>query len=520
MILRFIFTICFLIIGAASAYSASIELVEEQTYIIPDISVIKDFRFADIESDGKPEILVREMTHLVFYAPESDSVLWEYDLEPAMLYGILAADITRDSVVDIVVGCYNQEGLEFYDSAVTIDIFDGAAGWDMTRHYHPTVKYSSYWGEYFSYHPYGGFTIFDAYDVNGDGYNEFLVSYGNKVSETHTGGLEFLETINGRTWMYFQYPDSIQWQYGMLCDSARPINSEYSNMLTANNQYYFSHTGHGPDYLTSCQNLILLDQDGAADILTHPLETVDYEKTLYETENISSITVLASGFIDSDNDNSDLLVRYYWNSFNNINGSSSSGLNIRLYNLISPDSCELRWTKGNEGLDKYVCLPDFPGVYFAFGNDSLKMFSGDNGDILDAASGMPDNIYGWVIMPDNSVRLITVSGNIIKTHSVEAVTGTGDDPTVALPSFLSLGQPYPNPFNATQTIPVNIKPGKRLTIDVYNLLGQKIDRIYSGVSYSKTLNITWNADKYASGIYLIRAQSGDQSFVVKSILLK
>jgi len=89
-----------------------------------------------------------------------------------------------------------------------------------------------------------------------------------------------------------------------------------------------------------------------------------------------------------------------------------------------------------------------------------------------------------------------------------------------LPTTLSLGRPYPNPFNATQTIPVTTKPGRALTVDIYNLLGQKIDCLYSGVAYTQQLNLIWKADKFASGIYFIKAVSDDKTDIRKSILLK
>jgi hypothetical protein len=57
-------------------------------------------------------------------------------------------------------------------------------------------------------------------------------------------------------------------------------------------------------------------------------------------------------------------------------------------------------------------------------------------------------------------------------------------------------------------------------VDIYNLLGQKIDELFSGVSYSKEMKLNWHAGDLASGVYLIRAQSGGQTAIVRSVLLK
>ncbi len=81
-------------------------------------------------------------------------------------------------------------------------------------------------------------------------------------------------------------------------------------------------------------------------------------------------------------------------------------------------------------------------------------------------------------------------------------------------------RPYPNPFNATQSIPVTGKTGHEIQVSAYNLLGQKVDIIYSGKMTSPDMVLEWDASAFPSGMYFIRASSGEAVSIQQSLLLK
>lgn len=105
-------------------------------------------------------------------------------------------------------------------------------------------------------------------------------------------------------------------------------------------------------------------------------------------------------------------------------------------------------------------------------------------------------------------------------YRVDIVTDADDEMPLALPATLSLGQPYPNPFNAEQTIPVTVRAGSHLTADVYDILGRKIETLFDGVAEKGEIKLIWNAGAHASGIYFVKAISGKHTAVVRSILVK
>jgi hypothetical protein len=74
----------------------------------------------------------------------------------------------------------------------------------------------------------------------------------------------------------------------------------------------------------------------------------------------------------------------------------------------------------------------------------------------------------------------------------------------ALPTKYALEQNYPNPFNPSTTIQYALPFESKVNISVYNLLGQKVTDLVSGVKNAGYHNIQWNASNLASGIYIYR----------------
>lgn len=80
------------------------------------------------------------------------------------------------------------------------------------------------------------------------------------------------------------------------------------------------------------------------------------------------------------------------------------------------------------------------------------------------------------------------------------VTGVVQKP-YGVPLNFALLQNYPNPFNPSTTIRFDLKVTSRVTLDIFNVLGQKlIERDYGNMnagSYQRNLTM----DQYASGVY-------------------
>ena len=86
-----------------------------------------------------------------------------------------------------------------------------------------------------------------------------------------------------------------------------------------------------------------------------------------------------------------------------------------------------------------------------------------------------------------------------------------DDPDESLfIEELIFGEPYPNPFNAATVIPILLPERSRIRIDIYDLLGRKICRIYEGVKYAGQGRILFDAGELSSGVYFYRVEANGQ----------
>jgi len=99
-----------------------------------------------------------------------------------------------------------------------------------------------------------------------------------------------------------------------------------------------------------------------------------------------------------------------------------------------------------------------------------------------------------------------------------------DDEDV-LPATFELGQNYPNPFNPATVIKYSLTERCHVTLDIYNVLGQKVRTL---VDESKPLGqyqIIWdglddNGLETAAGVYLYRLKAGNYLVTKKMMFIK
>lgn len=90
-----------------------------------------------------------------------------------------------------------------------------------------------------------------------------------------------------------------------------------------------------------------------------------------------------------------------------------------------------------------------------------------------------------------------------------------------LPTQMSLWQNYPNPFNPTTTIRYALPQRGRVTITVYNMLGQKVAELARGKDIEAGYHeVTFDGSNLASGVYLCRMQAGSFVGVRKLLLMR
>jgi hypothetical protein len=95
-----------------------------------------------------------------------------------------------------------------------------------------------------------------------------------------------------------------------------------------------------------------------------------------------------------------------------------------------------------------------------------------------------------------------------------------------LPQQFGLGQNYPNPFNPQTTIPVILPQQARISLKIYNMLGQEIKKLFEGTRNTGKHFFFWDGSdqagkKMPSGVYLYRLTTdGDFNSTGKMVLIK
>ncbi|MDZ7261142.1 MAG: T9SS type A sorting domain-containing protein, partial [candidate division KSB1 bacterium] len=72
---------------------------------------------------------------------------------------------------------------------------------------------------------------------------------------------------------------------------------------------------------------------------------------------------------------------------------------------------------------------------------------------------------------------------------------------------LMLAQNYPNPFNSATTIQFYLPKGGPISLEVYNLLGKRVDTIFYGTMGSGEHTVQWRPVDIASGIYIYQLKT-------------
>jgi hypothetical protein len=121
--------------------------------------------------------------------------------------------------------------------------------------------------------------------------------------------------------------------------------------------------------------------------------------------------------------------------------------------------------------------------------------------------------------------LVTIPGQIELTGAeIATYDGFGLDALVRnLPQQFSVTN-YPNPFNPSTTIKIELPNASDWTVKIYNVAGQVVTD-YSGFADAGIHNVVWNGtdkagNKVASGIYFYKAQVGQYTATRKMVLMK
>ena len=108
------------------------------------------------------------------------------------------------------------------------------------------------------------------------------------------------------------------------------------------------------------------------------------------------------------------------------------------------------------------------------------------------------------------------------TYSARVMTYTTriDDGSQSTPLSPLLIFNYPNPFNSATTIQYYLPATSDVTIDIYDIIGRRVETFENKNQASGKHQVTWQADNYSTGLYFYKINADGFTETKKMLLLK
>ena len=104
-------------------------------------------------------------------------------------------------------------------------------------------------------------------------------------------------------------------------------------------------------------------------------------------------------------------------------------------------------------------------------------------------------------------------------------TDMTEEDVVFLPTDFQLKQNYPNPFNPETTIEYRLPEDGRVTLFIYNMMGQAVRRLVDAEKNAGYYRVVWDGcsdigNRVVSGVYVIHIRAGSFSQTRKLVLVQ
>jgi hypothetical protein len=124
-----------------------------------------------------------------------------------------------------------------------------------------------------------------------------------------------------------------------------------------------------------------------------------------------------------------------------------------------------------------------------------------------------------VVYPEGN-ELFTAHG----AFTIESVVAASADHYIhtklSVPAGFAIGNAYPNPFNPSTTVSIELSTETYVSMEVFNVMGQLIEVIAEGNMNAGAHVVTWDASLLPSGIYLVNTVVGNAIHQEKVMFLK
>lgn len=155
-----------------------------------------------------------------------------------------------------------------------------------------------------------------------------------------------------------------------------------------------------------------------------------------------------------------------------------------------------------------------------YGNSTQTKYIGDGTDpvkFLDSITNLQkDFVYHFRAAIQNVRGIVYgIDQTFIPSNIAKNVL-----PPKPTPVNYRLYQNYPNPFNPGTIIQYDLPASSHVTLQIYNILGQKIETLVDETQPSGIKSITFDGNNLSGGIYIYKLTAGSFSAIRKMLFIK
>jgi len=480
-------------------------LTYEPIWTSPALDHPRDLVFADIDNDGLIDFSVKDDAHIYIFDPHDSGQFWS---SPT-----IQLDVYR---------CYTLGYMEPEDEwpdvlIVTKQPFQGL-GID-------TVWIDGYSGPTFDDHYQFMTGVIDVYSFD-DGYYWLsreqpskLISAGS-IKDNLAWNRSFIFTDWFREEGYYEPDGYIEWMRQLYHGKVKCFDTTNNDEIGAWNVGGI--IGYGTTELDDRSLIYMISQKRHfydSQYLTFD-EHVKYLNFFTADSLISTDTL----WIDQNLDWQGFIVEDLNYEIPGDEFGYASGDTLYLFTF--PDMNLMYIRESIAGIIEIISVYRFssyfnmPQILCSMADNDYRfaLIDGGNGNITVIYTGRHQDIITVSDLDiDGDDELISIDNSLLSICGLGR-TGIVDESSRPVRPFLVYN--YPNPFNSSTTIEYSLPEAGEVTVEVFDLLGRKVETLVNEKQAAGAYKINWNADNQASGIYFYRIEAGDYQDTRRMMLLK
>jgi photosystem II stability/assembly factor-like uncharacterized protein len=345
-------------------------------------------------------------------------------------------------------------------------------------------------------------------DVGAGAINAVAVN-GTTIAAATSGNGISLSTDNGSTWNDISVGQPFMTGYAVAFSGSNLI------VGTGGSGLYMT-TDNGTDWTPLGFNdttFTVLGVNGST-----ILAASSGQGTYRSTNNGSTWSKITAGLGDTD----------YVSQFAYV--GSSVYVATQGYGVYRSTDNGVSWTVVGTGLlNADLSTPDVTSLV----SDGTNLYAGDQGSSSAGVFSLLNITGTWHAATTGFTNKYITSLAIVGTQLFAGTLGAGvwsrslaqlttavQESKSVLPTAFALAQNYPNPFNPSTTISYELPTNSRVTLKIFNLLGQEVATLVDGQQDAGSHALQWNAANVSSGVYFYRLQADNFSQTRKLLLLK